>query len=288
MRDVDGTATSTSGTVVNRRALLRASGVVAGIAGVGGLAAAEAPAAAAAAGSPVLMGATNDAGTASTAVTTDADGPALRLSNTGAGAALRLAPDTTYPRITHPGDLRFIGPDLVFAHGEGDGTLGSVFTSHNAARLVAVRPTRIMDTRTGRATADHDAAGRVIGGHTIDIDLGASAVFHGYAFFANLTVTQPAADGYLTLWPSGTRPGTSTLNYSAGQTVANFCLSGLHQDTVRLYVKSTTHVLLDVVAFVVGSPSDINDSLEPAPWPDPSSLGGPARKAPAWWTAKNG
>jgi hypothetical protein len=42
------------------------------------------------------------------------------------------------------------------------------------------------------------------------------------AISVNLTVTQPTALGFLTLFPGGgTPPATSTINYSAGQTRAN-------------------------------------------------------------------
>ncbi|MDQ1740198.1 MAG: hypothetical protein QOE53_1850 [Pseudonocardiales bacterium] len=56
MSDGEGTAGDGSGTVMDRRALLRAGGVVAGIAGIAGYGAAQAPAAEAAAGDPVLAG----------------------------------------------------------------------------------------------------------------------------------------------------------------------------------------------------------------------------------------
>ena len=287
MSDCTGTAGATSGAVMNRRALLRAGGMAAGIAGIGGLAAAQAPAAHAAAGDPVLMGANNQAGTASTTVTTDAYGPTLLLSNTGPGAPLRLAEHFSEEFISDSGDLINVNGDLRFAH--GDFMLASVFTSYNASRLVPVRPFRAVDTRTsaGRAnivnrTGNLDSAGRLLGGHTIEIDLG-DEVFQGTGVFANLTATQAMDSGFLTLWPSGTRPGTSTLNYSTGQTVANFAVSGLSfTDTVQLYATRTTHVLLDVVAFAVGSPSDVNPAVLAAA--GPSSLSRPARQAPTWYT----
>jgi hypothetical protein len=290
MSDVEGTAGDSSGTVMDRRALLRMSGVVAGIAGIGGYAVGSAPSAAAAAGDPVLMGATNNAGTAGTLVTTDAYGPTVLLSNTGPGAPLRLAerssPDAP---ISDSGDLMNINGDLHFAH--GDFMLASVFTSYNSARLLPVRPFRAVDTRTaaGRANivnraGNLDSAGRLIGGHTIEIDLG-DHVFQGTAVYANLAVIQAVASGYLTVWPSGTRPGTSALNHAAGQVVSNFCVSGLSfADTVRVYAKATTHVLMDVVAFAAGGPEDVNGPLLAAT--GDTRLAAPARKPPAWRTHK--
>jgi hypothetical protein len=77
------------------------------------------------------------------------------------------------------------------------------------------------------------------------------------------------------------RHDTSTLNYAAGQTVANSCVSGLgYNDHLHLYAERTTHVLLDIVAFVVGSYSALNPRLRASL--AVSGAAGPARKAPAW------
>jgi hypothetical protein len=192
--------------------------------------------------------------------------------------------------LSESGDLMNVNGDLQFAH--GDSMLASVFTSYNASRLFPVRPFRAVDTRTvaGRHNITYepgslDSAGRLIGGHTIEIDL-KDHVYLGTAVFANLTVTRPVSAGYLTLWSSGTRPGTSSLNYSAGQTVANFSVSGLGPyDTVFVYARSTTHVLLDVVAFAASSRENVNGPFLAST--DASKLAGPARKPPAWRTAKN-
>ncbi|MDQ1740197.1 MAG: hypothetical protein QOE53_1849 [Pseudonocardiales bacterium] len=290
MSDVEGTAGDNSGTVMDRRALLRASGVVAGIAGIGGYAAARAPAAAAAEGDPLLAGADNDAGTGVTTLISDTWLPTLILANIGTGAQFRLA-ERAVPKFVESGDLVNVRGDLRFAHGDLT-KLGSVYTSYSASQLVPVRPFRVVDTRTaaGRAnivnrTGNLDSTGRLKGGPTIEIDLG-DAVFQGTAVFANLTATQASLSGYLTLWPSGSRPGTSSLNYSAGHSVANFCVSGLKRDRILLYASTTTHVVLDVVAFAVGSPSDVHRELVTTT--GTAKLAGTARKAPAWHTSQNG
>jgi hypothetical protein len=290
VNDFDEAAKTSGGTVMNRRALLRAGGVVAGVAGIGGYAAANAPTAGAVAGQPVLMGESNDAGAASTALAAATSTPTLILANSGRGAPLRLAEHTFSDWMLDAGDLINVGGELAFGHAES--VVGSVYTSITASQLVPVRPFRIVDTRTaaGRAnianrSGNLDSSGRLIGGHTIDIDL-SGHVYEGTAVFANLTVTEPVSSGFLTLWPSGSRPGTSSLNFAAGQTVANFCVSGLSGvDTVRLYAQRTAHVVLDVVAFAAGSPDDVNGPLLARD--SASKLAGPARKPPAWRTAKN-
>ena len=285
MSDGDGTAGSTSGPVMDRRALLRASGVVAGIAGI---AAAQAPTAEAATGDPVLAGANNDGGASSTGLTANTWRPTLILDNAGTGAPMRLATHAM-PEFVDSGDLMNIDGDLRFAH--ADYFVGSVYTSLSASQLIPVVPFRAVDTRTaaGRAiivnpAGNLDSAGRLIGGHSIQIDL-TDEVFQGTAVFANLTATQALDSGFLTLWPGGTRPGTSALNYSTGQTVANFAVSGLDSDTVRLYAQRTTHVLLDVVAFAAGSPVDVFRAPQAVAG---VTLAGQARKTPAWRARRQG
>jgi hypothetical protein len=288
MSTSEGTAGDTSGAVLNRRALLRASGVVAGIAGLAGYAAAQAPAADAAIGDPVVIGKSNYAESALTRLITDVSGPTLFLGNSGPGSPLRLQGHYSDRFVFDSGDLMNVNDDLRFAH--DDFNLATVLTSYNASHVVPVIPFRAVDTRTtaGRANivnraGNLDSAGRLIGGHSIQIDLG-DEVFQATAVFANLTVTQAAASGYLTVWSSGARPVTSALNYSAGHASSNFCVSGLTSDTLRLYARSTTHVLLDVGAFAVGKRSDVNAALLPST----ATLAGAARKAPDWHTKQNG
>lgn len=287
MSDVENTADDPAGTVLNRRALLRAGGVMAGIAGIAGYGATQAPEAGALAGQPVLMGQSNNAGTSSTGVVSAASVPTLTLTNSGRGAPLRLAKHTYSDWVMGGGDLINVGGELAFAH--ADSVVGSVYTSVSASQLVPVRPFRIVDTRTaaGRASIVNrsgslDSTGRLLGGHTIEIDLG-NQVYLGTAVFANLTVTSAVSAGYLTLWPGGSRPGTSTLNYLTDQVVANFCVSGLNSDTVRLFAQTTTHVVLDVVAFAAGSPDDVRAAIQPFA---ASALAAPVRKPPAWRTGR--
>jgi hypothetical protein len=292
MSDVEGTTGDTSGTVMNRRALLRACGVAAGIAGIGDIAAASAPPASAAAGDPVLIGTTNDAGTSSTALRSAEDGPTLALANQGPGAPLRLRKRTSGGfATTESGDLMNVDGDLRFSHGAS--MLASVLTGETAARLVPVRPYRFVDTRTysggPNLLADpsyFDSAGRLLGGRQVQLQF-SEVVYLANAVFMNLTVTQPAADGYLTVWSGGERPGASALSYSAGQTVANFCVSDLGAtDTVMLYTSRTTHVLVDVLAFDVGDPGDVSGRLQPIA--GSSGPAGATRTPPAWHTSQNG
>ncbi len=68
----------------------------------------------------------------------------------------------------------------------------------------------------------------------------------------NVTVTQPTAASFLTVWPSGLkRPVISNLNYVPGQTVPNLVTVAIG-DAGRVSVYNrfgSAHVIFDVVGF---------------------------------------
>jgi hypothetical protein len=114
---------------------------------------------------------------------------------------------------------------------------GSTFTS--------VAPERLLDTRSGgqRVAAGADRQLRVAGEESVPSD--ASAVV------LNLTVTEPNADGHLTVYPSGRPTATSNLNFLARRTVANLIVVKLgEQGGVGLRVsRGSAHVIADVFGY---------------------------------------
>jgi hypothetical protein len=113
-------------------------------------------------------------------------------------------------------------------------------------RFYTLNPCRVLDTRTGSAVALVAAGERVVtvGGGPCGVPPSAKAVS------ANLTVTQPTAAGNLVLFPTGNTPGTSTLNYTAGQTRGNNAVASLSSAgalSIRCNQASgSAHVILDV------------------------------------------
>lgn len=112
-------------------------------------------------------------------------------------------------------------------------------------------PTRVLDTRYGTG-----APKAVVGpGKTIKVKIatlygvpaGASAVA------LNLTVTDAAGGGFLTVYPSGvTLPTASSINFAAGQTVANMTDAMLGSDgSIEIYNGGSKSV--DIIADLVGS-----------------------------------
>lgn len=300
-------------TVERRVALRRGAAVLAGVAGLSAAAAAAASSADAAPGDPVVLGATNNgAGTLTTVASTSATGT-LQVANTGLGAPLRVAVDpgpAGVPSATSVmGDYHSTDNDQdgfafsAFTHTTGTSDAdpaiwGFVYTDVWAFQPIPVTPQRAMDTRSaaGRArilnpVGNLDSAGRIIGGHAITLSLRDFAFGFG-AVFGNITVTAPLATGFVTAYPADPRPGTSLVNYNAGQTVANACFTGFtftgDDITIRIFAASTTHVIFDVVGFAVGSTGNINPAILPAV---ATSAANRARrvdpaKAPGWYRAQ--
>ena len=71
------------------------------------------------------------------------------------------------------------------------------------------------------------------------------------AIVGNATVVQPAANGFITLWPDGqARPPVSNLNYVTGQVVPNAFTVGLNASgNFRTFSFAGTHFIVDVTGF---------------------------------------
>ena len=68
----------------------------------------------------------------------------------------------------------------------------------------------------------------------------------------NVTVTEPTASSFLTVWPTGSpRPLASNLNFVAGQTVANSVLTKVGADgTISIFNNTgAVQVVIDVVGW---------------------------------------
>lgn len=127
-----------------------------------------------------------------------------------------------------------------------------------AGGFVPVTPHRVLDTRRRLG------AGPVGPQRTIDIQvagLGAVPASGVAAVVVTLTATAPSRSGYLTAYPTGTaRPRVSTLNFVAGQTVANLAtvrLSAGGRLSVYNGSAGLTEVLADVTGYyLAGTPTD--------------------------------
>ena len=261
----------------DRRGLLRTGGAV--VAGMAGLAIAEtvaAGSASAASGDPLTMGSlTNSADTDPTSLTSAATSAAtFAVANTAGVAPLNVV-EQTFPSVEPAlasGDLANYDGHLYYtAGGTGGPFFGFVYTEWTASQIVPIIPQRVLDTRiaSGRVhilnpSGNLDSAGRLLAGHQIQIDL-SGLVAAAVAAYGNLTAVSPLAGGFMTLWPGGTRPATSSINFAAKAIIANFAVTGVSDaDRVSIFSNVTTHVLLDISAFSVGSFAQVNSDVLPA------------------------
>ena len=115
------------------------------------------------------------------------------------------------------------------------------------AKMVAITPTRVLDTRaTGqRLTSQRMAEIQLLG----TAGLPASGVS---AVVLNVTVVRPSEPGFLTVWAAGTeRPKTSHLNFTRRHTVPNVVLAKLGTGGALDIATSAgrLHLLVDLLGY---------------------------------------
>ncbi len=116
----------------------------------------------------------------------------------------------------------------------------------DGGRYVPLAPNRIMDTRTtGTPVLPGEVRGLAVAGAGGLPSVGLGAVV------MNVTVTGPTAPAYLAVYPAGgPPPGTSTLNYLAGQTIANLAIVGPVDVWVAFQNSAgVVHVIADVAGY---------------------------------------
>ncbi len=131
-------------------------------------------------------------------------------------------------------------------------TLTSTFAGDVAPGLVPVVPRRVVDTRNSSPIEP---------GQSLVIDLGPqlpAAVWKATAAALNVTVTRPAASGFLTVEPCPLHNSTSSINFVAGSDIANLVTVrlGAYAPLVCIGSSVRTDVLVDL-AGVYGSGSGV-------------------------------
>ncbi len=132
-------------------------------------------------------------------------------------------------------------------------------------------PARLLDTRAGYSTVDGLFAGvGVVGpGQTLNLMVGGrGGVPAGAGAVAlNVTVTNPSAPSFLTVWPTGVaRPNASNLNFTPGQTIPNMVIAQVSANgLVSIYNREgTTDVIVDVLGWFPTDEDEGYASLVPA------------------------
>ena len=129
-------------------------------------------------------------------------------------------------------------------------------------------PARVLDSRAAGLTADGQQQGVGLreAGSVTEVQITGRAGVPADATTAalNVTATEAEGPGYVTVYPCGEpRPLASSLNYTAGGTVANLVVSKIGADgRVCLYTQLGTHLVVDVGGYFPTTTS--YKSLNPA------------------------
>jgi len=138
-----------------------------------------------------------------------------------------------------------------------------------SSRFTPIGPTRVVDTRTGTGGV------RLAPGATMSVDLSGAVPAGTAAVALNATAVGASASAYLTVFPCGPLPPTSTVNYAAGEVRPNNAIVGLSGGRVCVYSDAATDVLLDLtgafgptgLSFKPTAPTRLLDTRRTGPLP---------------------
>lgn len=268
----------------SRRQLLRLAGAAA--AGGAGLVIAGAGPAAAADNGPLLMGnSTNDSGNDLTGLNTSSTVGSFSVGVNGVGDGItaitaasvtstdlkligtgRLGMSTGFSGNAQPSFAPLLNDLVKSSTGALWSGQGDIATNNGWKRINAVR----VDNPNGNGTAfapfrfydSRDTSLRTVGATTtLDVRGVSQIPDDAIAIFGNLTVTGSNFGGWVNIYPAGVaEPPTSSINFTTGQTVANFFFVGLGTSggnagrvtfiPRRQSGTGTVHVIIDITAYV--------------------------------------
>ena len=195
--------------------------------------------------------------------------PAL-VGGTASCQSTATPPGSDTATATYSGDANFA---------PSSGTQGVVVTSGDFSPLV---PTRICDTRSDNPSSLSGPAAQCNGPGNSGSPVGADSTktinvsgnfgvpADATAVVLNVTVVNPAAPGYITVFPTGAAaPNTSNLNFGAGDVVPNQVEVGTGTNgDISLFSSAQSNVVIDVEGFVSPTSSGAGAGLyNPLPAP---------------------
>ncbi|MDH6576320.1 PKD domain-containing protein [Kitasatospora sp. MAP5-34] len=141
-------------------------------------------------------------------------------------------------------------------------------------RFTTLSPSRLVDTRSA------GVAGRLRAGQEMTVQVAGKGGVPAGASSAVLNLTSTGSDSgsYLTAYPTGaTRPGTSNVNFAAGQTAANQVIVPLGADgKVTVYNHTgSTHVVADVFGYYSAAGQSLFTPVTPTRLLDTRKVGVP-------------
>ncbi|WP_405365324.1 right-handed parallel beta-helix repeat-containing protein [Kitasatospora sp. NBC_00039] len=174
-------------------------------------------------------------------------GKAPNASNLNWPAGRTIANLVTVP--VKDGKVSFFNASGGTVHVIAD--LAGYYAAEGRLTYYSAGPVRFMDTRedTHRENGDRPA-GTVPAWGTLDVYVG--DVPYLAAATLNVTVTEPGAEGHLTVYPHGdAAPNASNLNFLAGETIPNQVVVPVKDGMISLYNASGAplHLVVDFFGF---------------------------------------
>lgn len=139
------------------------------------------------------------------------------------------------------------------------------------AAFASIVPARLVDTRAGGVTIDglFQKTGVRPAGSIYQVQIGnrGGVPANAVAAILNVTTVSPLGGGYATVFPCGTQPTTSSINFASGRIDANEIVAKLSgTGAVCVFVSQATHLLIDAVGYV--TPTSPYVAIEPARYAD--------------------
>ena len=114
------------------------------------------------------------------------------------------------------------------------------------SEFTPTEPDRVMDTRTG---VGYGRIARMPANSTFELRL-PDAPSAATGALLNVTTVDALADGYVTVYPCGTLPPTSSVNQTPGKAVPNTVTTALSANkSICIYTYSTVNVVVDVFGY---------------------------------------
>ncbi len=150
----------------------------------------------------------------------------------------------------------------------GDADTTAVAELGSPSRYAPIRPTRVIDTRTDPFRRRLPTNGSLSMAPVTPAVSNASGVAAGSvsAVVVNITIVDPAAAGFVTVWPTGSaQPTVSSLNADfPGQNVANLVTVPLGADGfISLFSSSSADFIVDVQGVYVSAASSATGRFVP-------------------------
>ena len=132
--------------------------------------------------------------------------------------------------------------------------VGGYYATNAAGRYMPVAPARLADSRQGLGTPARLAAGQVVELPVVGV---AGIPNNATAVALNVTGVGPSADSFITVFPCGELPPTSSLNPAAGKTTPNMVMAQVSPNgTVCFFASTDIDLLVDVVGYTSDAASN--------------------------------